>query len=106
MAYQKPAGLTVKKFCLFMFFGIFATHLVYLGELTQIRYTAIRNKSKHYRRVPKLNLKIVHYHAPKKSYPKNGCQSAFQCHIETGEKKKMRLAHKWATIKDLQFLPN
>ena len=55
MAYQKPTGLTVKKFCLFMFFGIFATHLVYLGELTQIRYTAIRNKSKHYRRDPKLN---------------------------------------------------
>ena len=32
-----------------MFFGIFATHLVYLGELSQIKYTAVKNKSLHYR---------------------------------------------------------
>ena len=31
-----------------MFFGGFATHLVYLGELTQIRYSAARNRSMHY----------------------------------------------------------
>ena len=41
--------MTGKKFCLFMFFGIFATHLVYLGELSQIKYTAVKNKSLHYR---------------------------------------------------------
>ena len=31
-----------------MFFGAFATHLIYLGELSQIKYTAVRNKSLHY----------------------------------------------------------
>ena len=47
LAKQKMT-MTGKKFCLFMFFGAFATHLVYLGELTQIKYTAVRNKSIHY----------------------------------------------------------
>ena len=41
-------GLDGKKFCLFIFFGAFATHLVYLGELTQIKYMAVKNKSVHY----------------------------------------------------------
>ena len=45
---QEKPTLTIKKFCLFLFFGAFATHLVYLGELTQIKYTAVRNKSIHY----------------------------------------------------------
>ena len=45
--FDKPK-LTFKKFCLFFFFAAFATHLVYLGELTQIKYTAVRNKSIHY----------------------------------------------------------
>jgi hypothetical protein len=40
--------MTVKKFVLFMCFGAFATHLIYLGELAQIKYTAVRNKSIHY----------------------------------------------------------
>ena len=48
LAKQKMT-MTGKKFCLFMFFGIFATHLVYLGELSQIKYTAVKNKSLHYR---------------------------------------------------------
>jgi len=47
LAKQKMT-MTGKKFCLFMFFGIFATHLVYLGELSQIKYTAVKNKSLHY----------------------------------------------------------
>ena len=42
---QKKSGLTVKKFCLFVFFGVFATQLIYLGELSQIKYTSRRNKS-------------------------------------------------------------
>ena len=45
---QEKPQLTFKKFCVFLFFGAFATHLVYLGELTQIKYTAVRNKSIHY----------------------------------------------------------
>ena len=45
---QEKPQLTFKKFCIFLFFGAFATHLVYLGELTQIKYTAVRNKSIHY----------------------------------------------------------
>ena len=45
---QKRSVLTVKKFCLFVFFGVFATQLIYLGELSQIKYTARRNKSIHY----------------------------------------------------------
>ena len=45
--FDKPK-LTFKKFCLFFFFAAFATHLVYLGELAQIKYTTVRNKSIHY----------------------------------------------------------
>ena len=45
LAYPKKTALNWKKFCIFMFFGVFATHLIYLGELTQIRYTAAKNKS-------------------------------------------------------------
>ena len=41
-------SMTPKKFCLFMLFGAFATHLIYLGELSQLKYTAVRNKSLHY----------------------------------------------------------
>ena len=45
LIYPKKTALNWKKFCIFMFFGVFATHLIYLGELTQIRYTAAKNKS-------------------------------------------------------------
>ena len=48
LVYQKKPQLTFKKFCLFISFGAFATHLIYLGELTQIKYTAVRNKTIHY----------------------------------------------------------
>ena len=38
----------MKKFCLFVFFGVFATQLIYLGELSQIKYTTKRNNSIYY----------------------------------------------------------
>ena len=45
---QKKSVLSVKKFCLFVFFGVFATQLIYLGELSQIKYTTKRNNSIYY----------------------------------------------------------
>lgn len=45
---HQTVKMTGKKFCFFLVFGGFATHLVYLGELAQIKYTAVRNKSMHY----------------------------------------------------------
>ncbi len=40
--------MTIQKFLLIGFFGVLGTHLVYLGELSQLKYTVVKNKTLSY----------------------------------------------------------